>query len=109
MRGACCASQEVTLAIELFLNENYRFRRNTLNGKVEFAELPKASVSADGNTAGDPSSLSSDSDESNLMFRPLTKAALNSTFEIMEMDERRIVKVKVIFKPTPSDSPRGDK
>lgn len=31
------------------------------------------------------------------------------SFEIMEMDERRIVKVKVIFKPTPSDSPRGDK
>ena len=33
---ALSASQEVTLAIELFLNENYRFRRNTLNGKVEF-------------------------------------------------------------------------
>ena len=78
MRGACCASQEVTLAIELFLMENYRFRRNTLNGKVEFAELPKASVSADGNTAGDSSGLSNDSDESNLEFRPLTKAALNS-------------------------------
>ena len=31
------------------------------------------------------------------------------SFEIMEMDERRIVKVKVIIKPTPSDSPRGDK
>ena len=26
------ASQEATLAIELFLNENYVFRRNTLNG-----------------------------------------------------------------------------
>ncbi|SHK33277.1 hypothetical protein SAMN05216463_10213 [Xylanibacter ruminicola] len=36
MRGACCASQEVTLAIEQFLMENYHFRRNTLNGKVEF-------------------------------------------------------------------------
>lgn len=30
------------------------------------------------------------------------------SFEIMEMDERRIVKVKVIVKPTPSDSPRGE-
>ena len=49
------ASQEVTLAIELFLNENYVFRRNTLNGKVEYAVLPKADV-----------------------FRPLTKEALNS-------------------------------
>ena len=36
------ASQLGTLAIELFLMENYRFRRNILNGKVEFATLPKA-------------------------------------------------------------------
>ena len=43
MRGACRASQEATLAIELFLNENYRFRRNTLNGKVEFQAKPKGS------------------------------------------------------------------
>ena len=49
------ASQEATLAIELFLNENYVFRRNTLNGKVEYAMLPKADV-----------------------FRPLTKEAMNS-------------------------------
>ena len=49
------ASQEATLAIELFLNKNYVFRRNTLNGKVEYAVLPKADV-----------------------FRPLTKEALNS-------------------------------
>ena len=49
------ASQEATLAVELFLNENYVFRRNTLNGKVEYAVLPKADV-----------------------FRPLTKEALNS-------------------------------
>ena len=38
---ALVASQEVTLVIEQFLNENYRFRRNVLNGKVEFAILPK--------------------------------------------------------------------
>ena len=55
MSGALSASLEATLAIEMFLNENYRFRRNTLNGKVEYAMLPKADV-----------------------FRPLTKEALNS-------------------------------
>ena len=47
-------SLETTLAIELFLNENYLFRRNVLNGKVEFLTKP---------------------DED---FRPLTPAALNS-------------------------------
>ena len=47
-------SLETTLAIELFLNENYLFRRNVLNGKVEFLTKP---------------------DEE---FRPLTPAALNS-------------------------------
>ena len=30
------ASQQNTLAVELFLKENYQFRRNVLNGKVEF-------------------------------------------------------------------------
>ena len=29
------AALETTLAVELFLNENYCFRRNVLNGKVE--------------------------------------------------------------------------
>ncbi|MBQ9677394.1 MAG: helicase, partial [Prevotella sp.] len=33
-------SQEATLAVELFLQDNYLFRRNVLNGKVEFATLP---------------------------------------------------------------------
>ena len=49
------ASQGGTLEIEQFLMENYRFRRNILNGKVEFATLPKADD-----------------------YRPLTQAALNS-------------------------------
>ncbi len=30
-------SQQNTLAVEQFLNDNYQFRRNVLNGKVEFA------------------------------------------------------------------------
>ena len=63
-------SQQGTLAIELFLMENYRFRRNILNGKVEFAILPKTASAAEG--------LSSDFDEVGLEFRPLTPAALNS-------------------------------
>ena len=64
------ASHEGTLAIELFLNENYRFRRNILNGKVEFAILPEAAKTAEG--------LSSDFNEAELEFRPLTPAAQNS-------------------------------
>ena len=64
------ASQEGTLVIEQFLVENYRFRRNVLNGKVEFATLPKAADAADG--------LSSGLGEADLAFRPLTLEALNS-------------------------------
>ena len=72
------ASQEGTLAIELFLMENYRFRRNILNGKVEFAILPKADNKAEGNTVDNLGSLSSASEEAELDYRPLTQAALNS-------------------------------
>ena len=64
------ASQEGTLAIEQFLNDNYRFRRNILNGKVEFATLLKADSSAD--------SLSQGLSEAHLEFRPLTLEAFNS-------------------------------
>ena len=71
-------SQLGTLAIELFLMENYRFRRNILNGKVEFATLPKAAQTAEGNTVGTSDSLSSGFDEANLQFRTLTPAVLNS-------------------------------
>jgi predicted P-loop ATPase len=72
------ASQDGTLVIELFLLTHYRFRRNILNGKVEFAILPKADNTAEGNTAEPIGSLSSASDEAELEFRPLTQAALNS-------------------------------
>ena len=65
---ALAAPQEATLAIELFLNENYRFRRNVLNGKVEYANLPKETGAT----------LSGASDEAELIYRPLTQAALNS-------------------------------
>ena len=73
------ASQDGTLAIELFLMSNYRFRRNILNGKVEFAVLPKADNKAEGNTVEMFGSLSCASDkEADLEYRPLTKEALNS-------------------------------
>jgi predicted P-loop ATPase len=67
------------LVIEQFLMSNYRFRRNILNGKVEFAILPEADNKAEGNTVEAFDSLSNASDEeANLEFRPLTQAALNS-------------------------------
>ena len=50
------ASQEATLDTELFLQDNYLFRRNVLSGKVEFATLP----------AEEP------------VYRTLTQQALNS-------------------------------
>ena len=77
--GTPGASQDGTLAIELFLMSNYRFRRNILNGKVEFAVLPKADNKAEGNTVEMFGSLSCASDkEADLEYRPLTKEALNS-------------------------------
>ena len=51
------ASQQNPLLIEVFLNDNYYFRRNVLNGKVEFITLPK---------------------EEDAQWRPLTLEALNS-------------------------------
>ena len=73
------ASQEGMLVIEQFLMANYRFRRNILNGKLEFAVLPQADNKAEGNTVETIDSLSNASDEeANLEFRPLTQAALNS-------------------------------
>ena len=35
---AMTASQENVLVVEQYLTENYLFRRNILNGKVEFAK-----------------------------------------------------------------------
>jgi hypothetical protein len=56
------ASLETTLAIEQFLSENYRFRRNLLNGKVEFAVLPAGAANSD------PAVSSADD---NVSWRPL--------------------------------------
>ena len=52
------ASTAGVLAVELFLQENYLFRNNVLNGKVEFANKPQEGLEAE--------------------FRTLTQQALNS-------------------------------
>ena len=52
------ALQTGTLEVESFLNGNYLFRRNVLNGKVEFAAKP--------------------AEEQEAPWRPLTQSALNS-------------------------------
>ena len=53
------------LCVESFLNENYHFRRNVLNGKLEFSTIQH---DAEDNV----------SDEASLSFRTLTQEALNS-------------------------------
>ena len=54
------ASQQNTLAVELFLQENYQFRRNILNGKVEYVILTPEQADVQP------------------VWRPLTPEALNS-------------------------------
>ena len=61
------ASRETTLAIEQFLNDNYLFRRNVLNGKVEFLR-PDGSKRAELERSTKPAED----------YRPLTQEALNS-------------------------------
>ena len=58
-------SQVEILVVKEFLTGNYLFRRNILNGKVEFADCPK----------GDAAELS---DDNQPVYRALTLEALNS-------------------------------
>lgn len=58
-------SQVEILVVKEFLTGNYMFRRNILNGKVEFADRPK----------GDAAELS---DDNQPVYRALTPEALNS-------------------------------
>ena len=60
---ALSAPMQEMLAAELFLKDNYRFRRNVLNGKTEFATLK-----------------SRDEEPADADYRPLTQEALNSIF-----------------------------
>ena len=62
------APTESVLLIEQYLNDNYLFRRNELNGKVEFSTV----------TTGQSPVTSDDKDQSSVTFRPLTQEALNS-------------------------------
>ena len=80
------AALETTLAVELFLNENYCFRRNVLNGKVEFTMRSDKDVLPD--EAGNRTSDSSPD------WRPLTQEALNSII-------RRAKKEQVCEKGSP--------
>ena len=90
--GAANAALETTLAVELFLNENYCFRRNVLNGKVEFAEK---------------------SDTGN--WRPLTQEALNSIIrrakkeQICEKGSPKTEIVEFVYsEDVPVHNPIGD-
>ena len=90
--GAANAALETTLAVELFLNENYCFRRNVLNGKVEFAEK---------------------SDTEN--WRPLTQEALNSIIrrakkeQICEKGSPKTEIVEFVYsEDVPVHNPIGD-
>jgi len=74
------AALETTLAVELFLNENYAFRRNVLNGKVEFMNMPS-----------DEAERENQPDDA---WRPLTQEALNSII-------RRAKKEQVCEKGSP--------
>ena len=82
MGEAMSVSLETTLAIEQFLNDNYLFRHNVLNGKVEFSTKP-----TDDNIDSGPESHKP-------VFRPLTQEALNSII-------RRAKKERVIEKGSP--------
>ena len=78
------ASLETTLAIEQFLNGNYLFRRNVLNGKVEFLDKPNGEVEC--------ATLSAD--DAPPEYRTLTQEALNSII-------RRAKKEQVCEKGSP--------
>ena len=67
-------SQQEPLMIELFLNDNYRFRRNVLNGKVELLTLPEGE---------------------DVFWRPLTQEAINSII-------LRVERENVLEKGSPS-------
>ena len=64
------ASLEITLAVEQFLKENYLFRRNVLNGKVELATKQ---ASKNGENA---------EEETPDNWRPLTQEALNRSWSL---------------------------
>ena len=92
---AMTASQENVLVVEQFLAESYLFRRNILNGKVEFAKK-------------------SEDDEAEPAYRPLTQEALNSIVlralreEITESNPKSVIQMIVSSEDVPQYNPIGD-
>ena len=92
---AMTASQENVLVVEQFLTENYMFRRNILNGKVEFAKKVEG-------------------EEAELAYRPLTQEALNSIVlralreEITESNPKADIQMYVNSEEVPQYNPIGD-
>ena len=92
---AMSASQENVLVVEQFLTENYLFRRNILNGKVEFAKKVEG-------------------DEAEAAYRPLTQEALNSIVlralreEITESNPKADIQMYVNSEEVPQYNPIGD-
>ena len=92
---AMTASQENVLVVEQFLTENYMFRRNILNGKVEFAKKVEG-------------------DETEPAYRPLTQEALNSIVlralreEITESNPKADIQMYVNSEEVPQYNPIGD-
>ena len=92
IRGeALGVSRETTLAIEQFLNDNYLFRRNVLNGKVEFLTKPAED------------------------YRPLTQEALNSIIRRVKKEnicEKGSPKTEIVefvhSEDVPAYNPIGD-
>jgi hypothetical protein len=73
------AALKATLAVELFLNENYYFRRNVLNGKVEYA----IKYDADAPEKEADAEIPDDS----LDWRPLTQEVMNSIIRRAKKEE----------------------
>ena len=73
------AALKATLAVELFLNENYYFRRNVLNGKVEFA------IKNDADAPENEADVEKPDDS--LDWRPLTQEVMNSIIRRAKKEE----------------------
>ena len=92
---AMTASQENVLVVEQFLTENYMFRRNVLNGKVEFAKKAEG-------------------EDAEPVYRPLTQEALNSIVlralreEITEGNPKADIQMYVNSEEVPQYNPIGD-
>ena len=66
------ASLEGMLIVEQFLHDNYQFRRNMLNGKVEFLRC------AGSNQQAELECATKTGEDQKPQYRPLTQQALNS-------------------------------